>query len=111
MKKAPHTYKEHGAYGEQLSLLPTPEFSPKQPEKSTLPYFALREMLKDSITQIGWLKQGYGWRLSATINILNEMGWCVISERCLVNGKSIGIYSLPNKSRKLFLQLLRKEKP
>ena len=111
MKKAPTTYQRLGAYGEQLTFLPSPTFSPLKPEKSTLPYLALQEMLKDSITQIGWLKLGYGWRLSATINILNEMGWCVISERCLVNGKSIAIYRLPQKSRKLFLQLLKKELP
>lgn len=111
MKKAPKTNKDFGAFGEQLSLLPTPIFSPIKPEKSTLPYLALLEMLKNSITQIEWLKLGYGWRLSATINVLNEMGWCVISERRLVKGKSIGIYSLPNKSSKLFSQILRKEKP
>lgn len=110
MKKAPNTSKAVGAFGEQLSLLPTPLFSPIQPEKSTLPHLALKEMLKESITQIGWLKLGYGWRLSATINILNEMGWCIISERCLVNGKSIAIYRLPKKSRKVFLHLLKKER-
>jgi hypothetical protein len=111
MKKAPHTNQRDGAYGEQLTFLPSPAFSPLTPEKSTLPYLALMEMLKDSITQIVWLKLGYGWRLSATINTLNEMGWQVISERCLVNGRSIAIYRLPNKSRKHFMQLLQKERP
>jgi hypothetical protein len=110
MKKAPKTCNAFGACGEQLSFLPSPIFSPIQPEKSTLPYLALRAMLKDSITQIDWLELGHGWRLSATINILNEMGWCVISERCLVNGKTIGIYSLPEKSKNLFSLLLRKER-
>ena len=111
MKEAPNTYKANGAYGEQLTFLPSPVFSPLMPEKSTLPYFALHRMLKDSITQIIWLKLGYGWRLSATINTLNEMGWCVISERCLANGKSIAIYRLPNKAIEHFIQLLKKEQP
>lgn len=109
MKKAPHTNKVLGAYGEQLSFLPRPEFSSIFPEIGTLKHLALQEMLKAPITQISWLSLGYGWRLSATINSLNKSGWNVISERCLVNGKSIAIYSLSEKSREEALTLLNKE--
>jgi len=109
MKKAPRTSQENGAYGEQLSFLPTPEFSAISPEIGTLTHRALQEMLKAPITQINWLSGGCGWRLSATIHLLNQKGWNVISERCLINGKSIAVYRLSEKSHVAALNLLAKE--
>lgn len=109
MKKAPNTDQRDGAYGEQLSFLPTPEFSAISPEIGTLQYRALIAMAIEPISQINWLSNGCGWRLSATVNALNNKGWEVLSERRKVNGTSIAIYSLSDKSKKMLPLLLKKE--
>ena len=59
------------------------------------------------ITQIEWLKLGYGWRLSATINILNLQGWDVQSERVHKGETSIAIYSLTTEAQECLDDLLR----
>ena len=109
MKKAPHTYQENGAYGEQLSFLPTPLFSAISPEIGTLQHRALRAMMQKPITQIDWLSSGNGWRLSAAINSLKNKGWNIKSERYIANDKQIAIYSLSPESLAFLQKLLNQE--
>lgn len=104
MIKAPSTYRASGALGEQLSFLPPLSFSPTLPNEKSLLFVALRAMSKAPITQIDWLESRHGWRLAAIIKNLNYLGWQVSSERQLMSGKSIAIYSLSERAKTLINQ-------
>ena len=76
MKKAPTHDQAHGAYGEQLSFLPPPPFSPTWPARGTLADKALGLLMNgrmidhpdfENITQ--------SWRLGAVIFTLRTLGW------------------------------------
>ena len=74
MTNARDSWREAGAVGKQLSLLPEPPFSPQWPRKSTLPAETLCRLLAgEKLTQ-----PSFGltrWRLSAYIKDLGYLGW------------------------------------
>jgi len=80
MKKAPTQTNATGAYGEQLSFLPPPSFSPTWPQKNTLADRALG-MLMDGkhIDHPDFENSTQSWRLSAVILTLRTLGWPVES--------------------------------
>ncbi len=106
MKKAPSTVEVSGARGEQISMPPQAEFCPNLPKQGSLPFIALAAMAKEPITQIDWLEKGYGWRLSSTINKLNNFGWNVQSRRVDLRGTTIAIYSLKESTQQMVSLLL-----
>ena len=110
MKKAPSTFQASGALGKQLSFLTYPKFCPILPNEGSLPRRALIEMSASPITQIEWLKLGFGWRLSATINILNLQGWGIQSNRVQKGAISIAEYSLTTEARECLEDFLKDTK-
>lgn len=68
-----------GFRGEQLSFLPTPEFCPILPPVHSAAAQALNDLLARDLTQIDWLKEHKGWRLSAAIKALGYLGWEPVS--------------------------------
>ncbi len=101
MKKAPSQSNATGAYGEQLSLLPLPEFSPIWPSSSTIAGRVLAEFLRGE-----WLDHQdviagcRSWRLAAYVKTLKYMGWPIESfekaqpwANC--KGRKIAVYGLP----------------
>jgi hypothetical protein len=101
MRKAPTHDQAHGAYGEQLSFLPTPEFSPKWPKHTTVAGIVLGELLQGSFLDHQDLIDGVSsWRLAAYINKLKNDGWPIQalekpapSEQC--PNRCIASYALP----------------
>lgn len=101
MRKAPTHDQAHGAYGEQLSFLPTPEFSPKWPKHTTIAGIVLGGLLKGSFLDHQDLINGVSsWRLAAYINKLKNDGWPIQSmekpapsEQCPT--RCIALYALP----------------
>ena len=101
MKKTPIHDQAHGAYGEQLSFLPTPEFSPKWPKHTTIAGIVLGELLQGSFLDHQDLINGVSsWRLAAYINKLKNDGWPIHafekaspSEQCPT--RCIALYALP----------------
>jgi len=88
MRTAPPTDQANGAYVEQLSFFPQPEFCPTRPKKDSNSFKALVLMLDGPITQIEWLERRLGWRLAATINELVNLGWQPISKRVMGSQQS-----------------------
>ena len=101
MKKAPSQTNATGAHGEQLSFLPTPEFSPKWPRHTTIAGIVLGELLQGSFLDHQDLISGVSsWRLAAYINKLKNDGWPIHaiekpapSEQC--PSRCIALYALP----------------
>lgn len=101
MKKAPIHDQAHGAYGEQLSFLPSPEFSPKWPKHTTIAGMVLGELLQGSFLDHQDQIEGVAsWRLAAYINKLKKDGWPIQtmekpapSEQC--HYRCIALYALP----------------
>ena len=60
---------------EQLSFLPTPEFSPLLPPHGTAAEQCLYDLLERDLTQPDWLATGNGWRLAAAVKELGYLGW------------------------------------
>lgn len=80
MKKAPTPSTASGAYGEQLSFLPTPVLCPAMPRRTTKAWLALLDMTRAPITQIDWILMGRGWRLAAAIKALRYAGWQIVAD-------------------------------
>ena len=101
MKKAPTHDQAHGAYGEQISFLPTAEFSPKWPKHTTFAGIVLGELLRGSFLDHQDLISGVSSsRLAACINKLKNNGWPIQSmqkpapsEQCPT--RCIALYALP----------------
>lgn len=106
MRKAPPTDQANGAYIEQLSFFPQPEFCPIRPPKDSNAFKALVFMLEGPITQIEWLEHRLGWRLAATINELVNLGWQPVSKRVMVASKVIASYSLTLPAQKAVQRML-----
>jgi len=106
MRKAPNTGQANGAYGEQLSFFPHPQFCPIRPEKDSNAFKALTLMNDGPITQIDWLERRHGWRLAATIHELANLGWQPISKRVNVANKVIAIYSLTKPAQSAVQKML-----
>ena len=60
---------------EQLSFLPTPEFSPLLPPHGSAAEQCLYDLLEHDLTQPDWLASGNGWRLAAAVKELDYLGW------------------------------------
>lgn len=101
MKKAALPSQVTAAYGEQLSFLPTPEFSPKWPKHTTIAGMVLGELLQGSFLDHQDLINGVSsWRLAAYVNKLKNDGWPIQalekaapSEQC--PNRCIALYALP----------------
>ncbi len=101
MNKAPTHANASGAYGEQLSFLPTPALSVKWPKETTVAGLVLSELLEGSFLDHQDLIDGVSsWRLAAYINQLRNDGWPVEtierpapSEGC--PSRCIALYALP----------------
>lgn len=101
MKKAPAPTKTQGAYGEQLSFLPTPEFCPILPPDNSAAAQALTDLCAGDVTQIDWLQQRKGWRLAAAVKELGYLGWEPASVMVQSEGwpRPIARYSLPVRAK------------
>jgi len=64
-----------GFQGEQLSFLETPVFCPILPPSGSAAEQALNDLLARDLTQIDWLDECKGWRLSAAVKSLGYLGW------------------------------------
>ncbi len=101
MKKSPAPTKVQRDYSEQLSLLPTPPFSPIWPSHTTIAGRVLSELLLGEWLDHQDLIEGVSsWRLAAYVKSLKYMGWPIESfpkpapfPNC--PGRSIAIYAMP----------------
>jgi hypothetical protein len=86
-----------GLRGQQLSFLPTPEFSPIWPPSGSAAEQALNDLLAGDVTQLDWLGDRKGWRLSAAVKQLDYLGWQPYSIMVQVAAwpNQIAQYSLP----------------
>lgn len=68
--------------GEQLSLIPEPEFSPSMPKPSSRRAAILEAFRRgECLTHADALRRGWGWRLAADVHALKELhGWPILSE-------------------------------
>ena len=86
---------------EQLSFLPPVPFCPLLPPHGSAAEQALNDLLERDLTQIDWLNEHKGWRLSAAVKSLDYLGWEPIS--IMVNHadwpNAIARYSLPPKAK------------
>lgn len=110
MNKKPDVLKDEtptrdqatGVSGEQLSFLPTPAFCPILPPHGSAAETALNDLLARDLTQIDWLKERKGWRLSAAVKSLDYLGW--EPDSILVQHpewpNAIARYSLPAKAKR-----------
>jgi hypothetical protein len=99
MKKAPHRDNDSGAFGEQLSFLPEPDFNALLPNPGTLQFALLRRLLKgEQLEQPEWLQLTGSWRLAATVQQLKKMGWGIIALAVTRSGheKPIARYLVPS---------------
>jgi hypothetical protein len=101
MKNGPAPTKTQGPFGEQLSLIPEPAFSPIWPNPATIAGRVLMLLLRGE-----WLDHRdviagcSSWRLSAYIKDLKNKGWPIVSldkpepfENC--PSRIIAIYVMP----------------
>ena len=101
MKKTPKHDQAHGVYGEQLSFLPIPEFSPKWPRHTTIAGRVLNELLHGEVLDHRDLIEGCSsWRLAAYVDKLKNMGWPIQSfDKAIPSScgpsRCIALYALP----------------
>ncbi len=82
---------------EQQAFWPEPPFNAQWPAVGTNAAKLLHELAnRGPITQIEWLAMGMGWRLAATVNELNRLGWRLTEARTRRPGCDVSIseYSL-----------------
>ena len=86
---------------EQLSFLPSPEFSPLLPPHGSAAEQCLYDLLEHDLTQLDWLQSGNGWRLAAAVKELGYLGWQPQSIRVKCNGwgRPIARYSLHERAK------------
>ncbi len=86
---------------EQIPMFEGPAFCPLMPPKNSAAEQALHELLARDLTQIDWLNERKGWRLSAAVKSLAYLGWEPVS--IMVQHPSwpnaIARYSLPPKAK------------
>jgi hypothetical protein len=99
--ETPTSDQASGVSGEQLSFLPTPAFCPILPPVNSAAETALNDLLARDLTQIDWLNERKGWRLSAAVKQLDYLGWepdsIMIQHADWPN--AIARYSLPAKAK------------
>jgi len=100
-KKAPTRDQATGALIEQNELFDLPAFCPILPPPHTAAAQALADLCAGDLTQIDWLQQGKGWRLSAAVKELDYLGWDPqsIMVKCSGWGNPIALYSLLPKAK------------
>ncbi|WP_291939252.1 hypothetical protein [Limnohabitans sp.] len=82
---------------EQRAFWPTPLLNARWPAVGTHADKLLQELAsRGPVSQIEWLALGMGWRLAATVNELNRMGWRLTEARTHRRGCDVSIseYSL-----------------
>jgi hypothetical protein len=82
---------------EQQAFWPEPLLNAQWPSPGTSADKLLMELASSGpITQIEWLALGMGWRLAATVNELNRLGWRLVEARTHRRGCDVSIseYSL-----------------
>jgi len=92
---------------EQIPMFEGPAFMPLMPSPGTLPEQALFDLMTmPEVSQIDWLKSGYGWRLAPAIKVLNYLGWCVQSVLATPPGRKrpIAFYSLSEQAKQAMRQ-------
>ena len=94
---------------EQLSFLPPSPFCPLLPPHGSAAEQALADLLARDLTQIDWLKERKGWRLSAAVKSLGYLGWEPISIMVQHTDwpNPIARYSLPVKAKQAAAGLMR----
>ena len=94
---------------EQLSFLPPQPFCPILPPHGSAAEQALIDLLARDLTQIDWLNERKGWRLSAAVKSLDYLGWepqsIMIQHSDWPN--AIARYSLPAKAKQAATGLMR----
>lgn len=99
-RKAPEPTKAPGA-SEQNELFDLPAFCPILPPLGSAAETALTDLLARDITQIDWIDERKGWRLSAAVKELDYLGW--EPKSILVKHpewpNAIARYSLPEKAK------------
>jgi len=100
LSKRTHDFIVTGA-GEQMSFLPPMPFAPSMPPVGSAAETALHDLLARDWTQIDWLTEGKGWRLSAAVKSLDYLGWQVQSNMVQHPGwpNAIARYSLSQKAK------------
>lgn len=101
MKKAPTATNETGAFGEQLSFLPPPQFCPTWPTKGTLADRALAMFMNGRMIDHPYFESStQSWRLAAVVFQLRTLGWPIESIEITspteeAPDRAIALYHLP----------------
>lgn len=86
---------------EQIPMFEGPSFCPIMPPSGSAAETALTDLLARDITQIDWLNERKGWRLSAAVKSLGYLGW--EPDSILIQHpewpNAIARYSLPAKAK------------
>lgn len=86
---------------EQIPMFEGPAFCPILPPRGSAAELALNDLRERDLTQIDWLKERKGWRLSAAIKALDYLGWepksIMVQHAEWPN--AIARYSLPPKAK------------
>lgn len=88
---------------EQIPMFEGPDFCPLMPPKGSAAENALNDLLTRDLTQIDWLSERKGWRLSAAVKSLDYLGWepksIMVQHPAWPN--AIARYSLPEKAKQV----------
>ena len=86
---------------EQIPMFEGPAFCPLMPPCGSAAETALNDLLARDLTQIDWLNERKGWRLSAAVKSLGYLGWEPRSIMVQHPGwpNAIARYSLPPKAK------------
>ncbi len=89
---------------EQIPMFDDGAFCPCMPPHGSAAETALNDLLARDLTQIDWLNERKGWRLSAAVKSLDYLGWEPVS--IMVQHPSwpnaIARYSLTAKAKQAF---------